>query len=48
MDGGIGLMLYDGQNAKVSDKHVFKIGYVPLARTWLQLGDHRAIYLGEN
>jgi|GEM_PF-2294733 len=48
MDEGIGLMLYDGQAAKVSDKHVFKIAYVPLARTWLQLGDHRAIYLGDN
>ncbi|HEY9155491.1 MAG TPA: hypothetical protein VIM69_10190, partial [Opitutaceae bacterium] len=48
MEDGVGLMLYDGQGAKVSDKHVYKIGYVPLARTWLQLGEHRAIYLGNN
>ena len=48
MEEGVGLMLYDGQAAKVSDKHVYKIAYLPLARTWLQLGEHRAIFLGDN
>lgn len=46
-DTGVALMLYDGKTGKVADKRVFIIQYVPLPRSWLMLGDHRAIFLDE-
>jgi serine/threonine protein kinase len=40
-------MLYDGEAAKLADKRVFRLAYLPMARTWLVIGGKPAIYLGD-
>ncbi len=42
----VGLMLYDGRTGKISDRKVYTIGYVPFARSWLELDSQKAIFLG--
>lgn len=44
-DSGVGLMLYDGRSAKVADKRVYIVGYLPLERSWMLVGDRTAVFL---
>jgi serine/threonine protein kinase len=43
---GVGLMLYDGRTGKVSDRKVYTIGFVPFAKSWIDIDSRKAIFLG--
>jgi len=44
---GVGIMLVEGRTGKIADRKVYTIGYVPFARTWLEVDSKKAIFLGE-
>jgi hypothetical protein len=46
-DKDVGLMLYDGRAGKISDKKVYVIGYVPFARSWIELDGKRVLFFVE-
>ncbi len=43
---GVGLMFYDGAAGKLTGRDVVVINYVPLPRTWLEIGENRVFFLG--
>ncbi|HEU5079937.1 MAG TPA: hypothetical protein VFT72_12050 [Opitutaceae bacterium] len=45
-DEDVGLMLFDGKGNKIADRRVYRVAYLPLARSWFMLGGKPAIYLG--
>jgi len=41
----VGLMLYDGRTGKITDKKVYTTGFVPFAKSWLEIDAKKVIYL---
>jgi serine/threonine protein kinase len=46
-DKGVGIMLWDGKGQRLINRSVIKMSYVPLARTWLDVGGQKVFYLGQ-
>ncbi|MDX2187214.1 MAG: hypothetical protein SFV32_09800 [Opitutaceae bacterium] len=43
---GVGIMLWDGKGQRLVNRSVIKMNYVPIARTWLDVGGQKVFYLG--